>query len=104
MAKSSVKKLSDVPKTESKNIYHTYTTNYTWPINIYKMAVTGNSTYVVDSNAGGDKNHYRLDYSSLIPSGGSCRAFAMRDGEDLIFVAKISDSSNKIIKTVTTTF
>ena len=73
-------------------------------IKAYTMKIdskTGNETYLVTSGTGANK-YLIMDYSALKPQAGS-KAFAIRNGDDLIFVAKIFNGT-KITNTITTTF
>ena len=91
MAKSKVKKLSDFESKFEQNSGGSYFLN---------LKTTGNATYVSDKSAWA--NHYVvIDYSSLNPSEMS-KAYAIKQGDDLIFVAEIFKGS-KLSKTITTT-
>lgn len=66
----------------------------------YKIKTTTDQTYILDKFI--SNNYYLvLDYSSLKPSELSC-SYAIRQGDDLIFVAEIFKGS-KLSKTITTT-
>ena len=93
MAKSKVKKLSSY-ETLFKENYENSGSYF------YNLKTTSSQTYVVDKVFGFD--HYLVvDYSPLNPSKLS-KAYAIRENDDLIFVAKIF-KGNKLSKTITTT-
>ena len=102
-SKTPVINLRDVdPVGESKLIYSMPSNSYSVNITIHKIKANSDAIYILDQGMYGEYDHWRIDYSDLKPQDGS-KAIAIRNGNDLIFKAKIFNGS-KITKTVTTTF